>query len=66
LISVAQFLADEVRVQPTPSLRPRLEQVRTSAEQALNAEEKAAAWAAGQTLPIEQVIVDALSGANKD
>jgi predicted ATPase len=60
LISVAQFLADGTGAQPTPSLRPRLEQVRTSAAQALSAEEQAAAWTAGQTMPIEQVIAEAL------
>jgi predicted ATPase/transcriptional regulator with XRE-family HTH domain len=62
LISVADALAEAIGA-PIPSLvQARIEQVRAAA-QALSAEAQAAAWAAGQTMPIEQVIAEALAGA---
>jgi hypothetical protein len=51
-------LAKEVGLQPGP-----LEQVRATAAQVLSAAAQAAAWAAGQTMPLEQVIAEELAQA---
>jgi hypothetical protein len=40
-----------------------IERVEAAARQALSPEAQAAAWAAGQALPIEQVIAEALAQA---
>jgi hypothetical protein len=44
-------------------VQARIEQVQTAAQQALSAEEQAAAWAAGRTMAIEQVVAEALAQA---
>jgi tetratricopeptide (TPR) repeat protein len=60
LIGVASALAEAIGA-PIPSpVQARLEQVRATTAQALSAEAHAAAWAAGKTMAIEQVIDEAL------
>jgi hypothetical protein len=66
LISVAMSLMEETGVQPTAPVRTRIERVRATAAQALSPEEQTAAWAAGQTLPLEQVIAEALRNAGTE
>jgi hypothetical protein len=56
LVSMAGTLAEVSGARPSLPVQARLEQVRAIAAQALNAEEQAAAWAVGQTRPLEQVI----------
>jgi hypothetical protein len=63
LASVAWTLVAGTQMQPLPHVQARMEQVRAAAAQALSAEEQATAWAAGQTMPLEQVIAEALADA---
>jgi predicted ATPase/transcriptional regulator with XRE-family HTH domain len=63
LIGVSSSLAQVVGAQPSPPVLARLEQVRAIAAQVLSAEAQAAAWASGQTMPLEQVIAEALADA---
>jgi hypothetical protein len=63
LVSVSSALVAVAEVRPSPPVQTRLDQVRATASQALSAEEQAATWAAGQTMPIEQVIAAALADA---
>jgi hypothetical protein len=63
LVSVTMALANEVGLQPGPPVQARLEQVEAAARQALSAEAQAAAWTAGKTMSIEQVIAEALADA---
>jgi predicted ATPase/transcriptional regulator with XRE-family HTH domain len=63
LVGVAGTLGEMTGVRPLPPIQARLDQVRAAAGAALSAEEQAAAWAAGQTLSLEQVIAEALADA---
>jgi predicted ATPase/transcriptional regulator with XRE-family HTH domain len=63
LVSVAMALANEEGLQPGPPEQARLEQVRAASAQALSGEVQAAAWAAGLTMPLEQVIAEELAQA---
>jgi predicted ATPase/DNA-binding XRE family transcriptional regulator len=63
LVGVAAALAEGTGIRPSAPVQARLDQVRAAAAAALSAEEQAAAWTAGQTMPLEQVIADALAGA---
>ena len=66
LVSVTAALAEVTGMQPSPPVQARLAEVRADAAAVLSAEEQAAAWAAGQTMPIEQVIAEALSDADEE
>jgi predicted ATPase len=61
LVGVVRALAQAIGA-PIPSpVQTRLEQARATAEQVLSAAEQAVAWAAGQAMPLEQVIAEALA-----
>jgi tetratricopeptide (TPR) repeat protein len=59
LVGATISLGEVTGMQPSPPVQARLNQVRAAAAMALSAEEQAAAWAAGQTLPLERVIAEA-------
>jgi non-specific serine/threonine protein kinase len=61
LVAVATVLAKVAGVQPSPPVQARLKQVRATAVQALSAEEQGVTWAAGQMMPLEQVIAEELA-----
>jgi hypothetical protein len=61
LLGTAISLGEVTGMQPSPPVQARLDQVRAAAAQALSADAQAAAWSAGQTMPIEQVIAEALA-----
>jgi tetratricopeptide (TPR) repeat protein len=65
LVSVSKSLSALTGVLPAPRLAASIEQVETIARQALSPEAQAA-WAAGQTMRMEQVIAQALGGADGD
>jgi tetratricopeptide (TPR) repeat protein len=65
LVSVARALSALTGVLPAPPVLTSIAQVETVARQALSAEAQAAAWAAGQAMTMEEVIAEALSGANE-
>jgi hypothetical protein len=59
LVSVAESLSAKTGVLPPPLVQTRIKQVQTAARQALSPETQAAAWVAGQTMTMEQVIAEA-------
>jgi tetratricopeptide (TPR) repeat protein len=61
LVSVASAQVQETGTCPSPPVQARLEQVQATTARRLSAGEQEAAWAAGQTLPLEQVIAEALA-----
>jgi predicted ATPase len=61
LAGLAHALAKETGAGMAPVVQARLEQLQATAAQALSAAAQAAACAAGQTLPLEQVITEALA-----
>jgi predicted ATPase len=63
LVGATISLGEVTGMQPSPPVQARLEQVRAAAVAALSAEEQAAAWAAGQAMPLERVIAEALADA---
>jgi tetratricopeptide (TPR) repeat protein len=63
LVAVTGALADTIGAQVPSPVQARLEQVEAAARQALSAEAQATAWAAGQAMPLEQVIAEALAQA---
>src|SRR5271166_2710459 len=52
-------------VLPVPPVRTSIKQVEAAARQALSAQAQAAAWAAGQTMTMEQVIAEASDAAGE-
>jgi tetratricopeptide (TPR) repeat protein len=63
IASVASAQVQGTGTHPSPPVQSRLEQVRAAAAQALSAEEQAATWAAGEAMPLEQVITEELADA---
>jgi hypothetical protein len=66
LVGVAGALAEAIGAQVPSPVQARLEHLRVTAAQALSAEEQARAWRVGQTMPIEQVISEALAQAGPE
>jgi tetratricopeptide (TPR) repeat protein len=66
LVSVSKTLSAVTGVLPSPSVRTQMEQVEAAAREVLSPEAQAAAWAAGQTMPVEQVIAEALAQAEPE
>jgi tetratricopeptide (TPR) repeat protein len=66
LASVSGALSALTGVQPSPPMRTQMEQVEAAAREVLSPEAQAAAWAAGQAMPLEQVIAEALAQAEPE
>jgi hypothetical protein len=61
LVSLTRTLASTAQATIRSDVQARLDQLQAAARQALSAPVQAAAWEAGQTMTLEQVIADALA-----
>ena len=66
LVSVSKALSAVTGVLPVPQVRTSIEQLEVAAREALSPEAQAAAWAVGEAMTMEQVIVEALGTAETE
>ena len=56
IVSATAVLVAAAGVMPLPAVQAQLAELRAAADHALSAEERAAAWAAGQTMTLEEAL----------